>query len=207
MCLEILIILSYTWLKPQILCLNIQENNFRPIRNCSFLCTQDTQLLPQCTAAPQWGDVSPGCFNSCIQVNDIFSGLMSVVVFPTNSTSIFFWVQVRWDCWPVKHCNILVIEPDVGTFVIVGGDKVLLGNLISISIKLDRMKFSDLAVACIDCGLQKTRTSKLHTMQIPCLCTLPPDFTPWFLNEMQNLFLIISNISKTLEQQFSFSLL
>ncbi len=62
-------------------------------------------------------------------------GLVSLIFFLTILHR-FSGVQVRRDCWPIKHRNTMVIEPAFGTFGCVGRWHVLLGNEISISIKL-----------------------------------------------------------------------
>ncbi len=93
------------------------------------------------------------------------------------------------------------------------GAKVLLEKEISISIKLvsrwkNKVLQNLLLDGCIDFGLDKTQWTntsrchgtpnhhwlrKLHTglqaAWILCLSSLPPDFRPWFPNEMQNVLL------------------
>ena len=49
---------------------------------------------------------------------------------------IFYGVQIRRVCWPIKHSNPMVIKPGIGTFGSVDRGQVLLENEISISIKL-----------------------------------------------------------------------
>ncbi len=75
---------------------------------------------------------SPGCFDSSLRVICIVGSGVSHL--PLDK--ILYGVQVRLDCWPIKHSNTMVIEPAFGTFGSVGRCQVLLEKEISISIKL-----------------------------------------------------------------------
>ncbi len=78
---------------------------------------------------------SPGCFDSSLQVICIVESVVSHLSLD-NTSYILYEVQVRRVCWPIKHTNIMLIEPAFGAFGSVGRCQVLLENEISISIKL-----------------------------------------------------------------------
>ncbi len=89
---------------------------------------------------------SPGCFDNGLQVICIVGSGVSHLPLD-NTPYILYGVQVRRVCWPIKHSNIMVIEPAFVTFGSVCRCQVLLENEISISIKLvfRKKKFSKMS--------------------------------------------------------------
>ncbi len=59
---------------------------------------------------------SPGCFDSGLQVICIVGSGVSHL--PLDRFSMGF--RSGEVCWPIKHCNTIVIEPVFGTFGSVG---------------------------------------------------------------------------------------
>ncbi len=130
-------------------------------------------------------------------------GLVSLI-FLLTIPYILYGVQVRRVCWPIKHSNTMVIEPDFGTFGSVGRCQVLLQNEISISIKLVKRRkhevlYNFLVDGCVDCGLQKTQWTntsrwygstnhhwlwKLHP-GLQCSTTEPQEHD-WSIDFLQN---------------------
>ena len=51
---------------------------------------------------------SLGCFDNGLQLVCIVGSHVSLIV--------LFGVQVRHDCWTIKHHNPMVIKPGIGTF-------------------------------------------------------------------------------------------
>ncbi len=61
---------------------------------------------------------STGYFDNSLQIICIVGSGVSHL--PLDNTQILYGVQVRRVCWPIKHSNIMVIEPGFGTFGSVG---------------------------------------------------------------------------------------
>ncbi len=127
------------------------------------------ELLHQCGVA--WHGVnhpvallrcngSPDCFDSGLQVICIVGSGVSHLPLD-NTPEILYGVQVRRVCWPIKHSNTMVIEPAFGTFGSVGRCQILLGNEISIIIKLvsrrnHEVLYNFLVDGCVDWTSENT---------------------------------------------------
>ncbi len=87
--------------------------------------------------------------------------------------NIFYGVQVRRLCWPIKHSNTMVIEPAFGIFGSVGRCRILLENEISIFKKLVSRRKTWSALKCLGKRVQWRWFSK-NTMDQHQQMTLHP---------------------------------
>ena len=78
---------------------------------------------------------SPGCLDSGLQLVCIVGPRVSHLPLD-NTPYIFYGVQIRRVCWPIKQSNLIFNKPGICNFGSVGRYQVLLENEISISTKL-----------------------------------------------------------------------